>query len=263
MVSILQTVYELEKNNEPGALCTIIRTSGSTPRHEGSKMVVYPNGQIRGTVGGGEIENRVRLEALEAIKDGKTRFLSYRMVDPSQGDPGVCGGTIEVYVEPILPRPTLVLVGAGHVGKEVAHLAKRLGFFVLVSDDRAEFCSQEENPEADQIVFAPMAEIPDRIAITNSTYFVLTTRGSNVDIQGLPAILNANPAYIGIIGSKRRWMATRKALLESGVPETDLVKIHSPIGLELHAETPEEIAVSIMAEIIMVRNGGTGKTMKL
>jgi xanthine dehydrogenase accessory factor len=249
MVSILQTVYELEKNNEAGALCTIIRTSGSTPRHEGSKMVVYPNGQIRGTVGGGEIENRVRLEALEALQDGKTRFLSYRMVDPSQGDPGVCGGTVEVYVEPILPRPTLV--------------AKRLGFFVLVSDDRAEFCSQEENPEADQLLITTMAEIPNRIAMNKFTYFVLTTRGSNVDVEGLPAILHANPAYIGIIGSKRRWMATRKALLESGILESDLEKIHSPVGLELNAETPEEIAVSIMAEIIMVRNGGTGDTMKL
>jgi xanthine dehydrogenase accessory factor len=132
---IYQSIVELQNNHEAGAICTIIECSGSTPRHVGSKMLVYPDGHFLGTVGGGEVEIRVLQEALGAIQDGKPRKLQYNMVNPQRGDPGVCGGTLEVYVEPILPDPTLVVIGGGHVGKCVAHLAKWLGFQVAVSDD--------------------------------------------------------------------------------------------------------------------------------
>jgi len=244
-------------------LCTIIESNGSTPRHEGSKMLIYEDGRFIGSVGGGEVENRVIAEAKEAMLDGKTRRLSYNMVDPQQGDPGVCGGTVEVYIEPILPQPTLVVVGGGHVGKAVAHLAKWLGFRVAVNDDRPEFCTPEANPDADEFYPVPMSELPAHLKINSQTYLVLTTRGMLVDVPGLPPLLDTRAAYIGLIGSRRRWTMTRKALLEAGVPEEKLNRVNSPIGLELNAETPEEIAVSILAEIIALRNGGTGKRMKM
>jgi xanthine dehydrogenase accessory factor len=262
-MDIYHAVVDLENKREAGALCTIIESSGSTPRHDGSKMLVYEDGHFIGTVGGGEIENRVMQEALQAIRDGKSRRLSYSMVDPKNGDPGICGGQVEVYVEPILPQPTLVVIGGGHVGKAVAHLAKWLGFRVGVSDDRTEFCTPEMNPDADDFYPVPMADLPKSLKITSSVYLVLTTRGMVVDVPGLPAILDSHAGYIGVIGSRRRWTMTRKALLEAGVAPEKIDCLNSPIGLELRAETPEEIAVSIMAEIIALRNGGSGKAMKV
>jgi xanthine dehydrogenase accessory factor len=260
-MSIYRALLELEEKNEPGALCTIVRSQGSTPRRATSKMLVYADGSITGTVGGGELENRVIQEALEVIQTGQARLVSYSMADPQRGDPGVCGGQLEVYVEPVLPKPILALVGAGHVGKAVVHLAKWLGFYVVVNDDRVEFCNPAAIPEADEYHPVPMQELPQHTRITPWTYLVLTTRGSNVDVQGLPALLDTPAAYIGVIGSRRRWAVTRKMLLEGGVSQAALERVRSPMGLELNAETPEEIAVSIMAEIIMLRQGGDGQVM--
>ncbi len=264
MTSIYQAMAEIEKLGKAGVVCTIMHSAGSVPRREGSKMLVYPDGSFIGTVGGGEVESRVIQEALQALKEGTNRVVSYKMVSPEKGDPGICGGQLEVFVEPILPRSTLVVIGGGHVGKAVSHLASWLGFRVAVSDDRPEWCTPELHPDADEFVVTPLAELPEHLEITPQTYLVLTTRGLSVDAPGLPALLRSPAAYIGIIGSKRRWISTRKQILaDTDVTEEELNRVHSPIGLELNAETPEEIAVSIMAEVIALRNGGTGKSMKL
>ncbi|HRK91104.1 MAG TPA: XdhC family protein [Anaerolineales bacterium] len=261
MKTIYQALSELEKNNGSAALCTVVKSEGSTPRHVGSKMLVYPDGSFIGTVGGGDLEHRVLDEAWMALGDGETRFLHYNMADPSRGDPGVCGGQVEVFVEPILPPPTLVVIGAGHVGKAVVHLAKWLGFRVAVSDDRAEFCTPESTPGADEYYPVEMSKLAEQLKITRRTYLVVTSRGSSVDALGLPNLLQSDAAYIGVIGSKRRWATTVKALKANGVDEALIEKVHSPMGLELQAETPEEIAVSIMAEVLMIRDKGTGKPM--
>jgi xanthine dehydrogenase accessory factor len=252
-MSIYQALLDLEKKNNTGALCTIIRSKGSTPRHVTSKMLVYPDGHIIGTVGGGEVENRVIAEAIKAIDDMTPRLLSYTMANPERGDPGVCGGQVEIYVEPIIPKPVLVIVGVGHVGKAVTHLAKWLGFIVAVSDDRPKFCNPEAVPEADEFYALPLEELSGKLEITPWTYIVLTTRGMDVDVGGLPSLLESKAAYIGVIGSKRRWATTTKKLVEMGVAPKVLEDVHSPVGIEIYAETPEEIAVSIMAEIIKLR----------
>lgn len=262
MKTIYQALSELEKNNESAALCTVVKSEGSTPRHVGSKMLVYPDGHFLGTVGGGDLEHRVMDEAWIAIAEGTPRTLKYSMVDPSRGDPGVCGGTVEVFVEPILPPAMVVVIGAGHVGKAVVHLAKWLGFRVAVSDDRAEFCTTESTPGGDAYYPVEMGKLAEQLKVTKRTFIVVTSRGSSVDAAGLPSLLKSEAAYIGVIGSKRRWLTTVKALKAQGVPEELIRKVHSPMGLELNAETPEEIAVSIMAEILMLRDKGTGKMMK-
>ena len=261
-MSIMTEAGDLEEKGIPAALCTIISSTGSTPRHTGSKMIVYPDGRISGSVGGGLIENQVIEEALRAIQEGKSKKASYDLVDPAKGDVGVCGGHVEVYIEPIAQKPLLVVIGGGHVGKAVLHLAKWLGFRTAVSDDRREFCTPEVNPDADLFFPVAMEELVNHLEIDSHTCLVLTTRGYDVDIKGLPSLLEKKPAFIGVIGSKRRWIVTRKALLANAIPENTIRKIRSPLGLELNAETPEEIAVSIMAEVIMVRNQGTGTSMK-
>ncbi len=260
--TLYKLISEAIERGESVALCTITEARGSTPRHTGSKMLVYEDGHFIGTVGGGELEHRILDEAWIAMSEGKPTKLNYSMTDPARGDPGVCGGQVEVFVEPILPKDKIVVIGGGHVGKAVAHLAKWLGFWVAVSDDRVEFCTPEMNPDADEFFPVPMQDLPAHLKLNRSTYLILTTRGSNVDVLGLPPLLESKARYVGVIGSRRRWATTVNGLKEKGVSEEAIARIHSPMGLELNAETPEEIAVSIMAEIIMLKHGGDGKQMK-
>lgn len=262
-MNLYQALAELEDRAETGVLCTIVETHGSTPRNAGSKMLVYPDGRFVGTVGGGELEQRVIAEALDALVDGVPRKLAYQMNDPAQGDPGLCGGQLEIFIDPITPKPKMVVIGGGHVGKAVVHLAAWLGFYVIVSDDRPEFCTPEETPGAHAYICCPMAELSLRTDIHPWTYIVLTTRGADVDAAGLPALLEHEAAYIGVIGSRRRWATTKKRLSAAGVSDAHINRIHSPMGLELNAETPEEIAVSILAQIIMQRRGGDGAVMSV
>lgn len=257
MTSIYSDVANLEKAGLPGALCTIISTRGSTPRREGSKMLVYHNGEFSGTIGGGELEHRVIGEAIDAMKDGAPRTVSYSMTDPERGDPGVCGGQLDIFIEPILPRKKLIIIGGGHVGREVAHLGHWLGYKVIVCDDRKEISNPETIPDADDFYYDPLSSLKNDLEITHWTYFVLTTRSVDVDISILPTILMSDAAYFGVIGSKRRWATTKSKLQSSGIPEEKINAIHSPIGLDLGAETPEEIALSIMAEITsLTKTGG-------
>jgi xanthine dehydrogenase accessory factor len=249
-MDIIKLLNQAIADGESVVLCTIVNTKGAVPRHAGAKMLVYSDGRFKGTVGGGEVENRVYAEAMASFKDGKTRFLTYDMIDPERGDAGICGGVVTVFVEPFLELPTIVVVGAGHVGKPIVHLAKWLGFRVVVSDDREELCTPEETPGGDLYLPVPMSQIPSEISLGSRTYLVLVTRGAEVDIQGLPAILETDVPYIGLIGSKRRWAHTQEKLLEQGIKQEALARIKSPIGIFIHAETPREIAVSVLAEII-------------
>jgi xanthine dehydrogenase accessory factor len=232
------------------------------PRHAGSKMVVYSDGRIVGTVGGGAMEALVIQAAQQALLSGQASLSSYRLNDLSDGDPGVCGGTAEIFVEAILARPTMVVIGCGHTGKALAELAKWLDFRVIVSDDRAEFCNPTAIPDMDGYVVAPSAEIAEKLPLGPHTYVAAVTRGMPVDLELFPALLAADLPYLGVIGSRRRWALTIKELEARGITRDRLARVHAPIGLELNAETPQEIAVSIMAEIIMIRRGGTGVPMQ-
>ncbi len=261
MDSLFAALADAERKGNPVALATVVHVTGSVPRHEGAKMLVYPDGSTLGTVGGGEMESRVRSEAQAALAERKPRTVHYQLSDPGDGDPGVCGGSAEIFIEPIRPAVTLLVVGAGHVGRAVVKLGKQLGFFVVVSDDRIELCTPEEVPGADLYLACPMNEITARMGLDAQTYIVLATRNVDVDVDGLPTLLAGPSAYLGVIGSRRRWMTTAQALAGRGISSEAIARVRSPIGLELHAETPEEIAVSILAEVIMVRRGGTGESM--
>jgi xanthine dehydrogenase accessory factor len=261
-MNVLRLAAECLEQGTPCALVTVIQTSGSVPRHEGSKMLVGADGSlIAGTIGGGEMESRAVALAIESIASGQTRTASYQLADPKQGDPGVCGGTVEVFIEPLLPSPTLLVIGAGHVGRALTHLAKWLGFRVIVTDDRVEACTPEACPGADVYLPGPLTEQLANVSITPHTYVALVTRGYPIDVNALPVLLHSAAAYIGVMGSERRWLTAAKALQDKGVSAELLARVHAPIGLELNAETPEEIAVSIMAEIIAARRGGNGRAM--
>lgn len=261
-MSIYKMIAELEETGEAAVLCTVVEAKGSTPRHSGTKMLVFADGRFTGTVGGGEIENQVKEEALKALSDRKTKLLHYSLVDPKRGDVGICGGQMEVYVEPIIPKLTLLVIGAGHVGRQVVHLAHWLGYRVIVSDDRPEFAAPDSMPDGDEYITANMADLPAKMTINQFTAIVVTTRGGDVDIAGLAPLLDTNAGYIGVIGSRRRWEFTKKGLIAQGVDPEKFKRVHSPIGIELEAETPEEIAVSIIAEVMISANRGNGASMK-
>jgi xanthine dehydrogenase accessory factor len=224
---------------------------------------VYADGHITGTIGGGEMESRVVREALEALRERAARIVHYVLVDPKGGDPGVCGGEVEIFVEPIKPLPTLLIIGGGHVGRALAHLGQWLGFRVALSDDRPEYCNPDWAPGADEYLITPIRDLPAKFRFHAETYIVMPTRGVPFDVEGLPALLDVPWAYLGVIGSRRRWATAAKQLQAKGVPPETLARVHAPMGLELNAETPEEIAVSILAEIIMLRRGGTGEPMRM
>lgn len=259
---VFRAVVEAQQQNQPAALATVIRTQGSMPRHAGSKMLVYADGRIVGTVGGGAMESRVIADAQTAIQSGESRVVSYTLNSLTDGDPGVCGGTAEIFIEPLTARPTLVVIGCGHVGKALAELGKWLGFRVVLSDDRAELCTPQAIPGMDEYLVAPPSQVAAQIRLDQRTYIAAVTRGLPVDVELFPPLLATDVPYIGLIGSRRRWALTVKALEERGITRGQLTRIHAPIGLELNAETPHEIAVSIMAEIIMLRRGGTGQPMQ-
>ena len=262
-MSIYAKLTELERQGEAFAIATVIRAHGSVPRHDGSKMVVFGDGRIEGTIGGGDMESRVIRESLAAIADGKTRVLSYAFRDIQKGDVGVCGGEVEVYVEPVKPRSKIVIVGGGHVGKAVAHLAGWLGFRVVVSDDRPEFARPEAVPDADEHIECKLSELPERTSIDGDTYVLLTTRGGPRGSRRSSRPFFRPPPRISVSsarGAAGKFVSSK--LRAAGVSDEDVARVVSPMGLELNAETPEEIAVSILAEIVMLRRAGTGERMR-
>ena len=260
-MSVYARVAALEAEGKQAVLVTVVAARGSVPRHEGSKMLIFPDGSTEGTIGGGDMEHRVIGEALAALADGQLRVRDYVFQDPAQGDVGVCGGEIQVVIEPIQPKPGLLVIGAGHVGNAAAHLGKWLGFEVTLVDDRPDFAGSSDVPDLDRVVTCAMKDISDHVGIHAQTYILLTTRGVDLDVEGLPNLLASPAAYIGVIGSRRRWETTVDQLRQAGVPEDQIQRVTSPMGLELNAETPEEIAVSVLGQVIMQRRGGSGESM--
>lgn len=258
---ILEELLAAQKRREPVALAVVIRDQGSVPRHAGSKMLIFGDGRTLGSVGGGEMESRVAAAAQEALRDGKPRVVPYSLVDPKRGDPGVCGGNVEIYVEPYPAPYTLLILGCGHVGRALATLGKWLGFRVVAWDDRLELSTRENMPDADVVLSGGPSELFAAQPIDARTFLAVVTRNVVLDRELLPHVLDSEAAYIGVMGSRRRWEETRRLLLADGIPPEKLTRVTSPIGLELNAESPNEIAVSIMAQIIMAQRGGDGRAM--
>jgi xanthine dehydrogenase accessory factor len=261
--AVFEAVVTAQTNGEAAALATVVSVQGSVPRHEGSKMLIHADGSFVGTVGGGAMEALVIKEAQAALNDGKTRMVGYTLNDLAAGDPGICGGTVQLFIEPLNVAPVLLVIGIGHVGKALAELGKWMGYRVIVSDDRSDYCNPNYLPKMDGYIVCKPGEVAQKTTINANTYVAAVTRGLPVDIHLIPELLKTDAAYIGLIGSRRRWALTVKALeQEYALTDEQLRRIHAPIGLELQAETPAEIAVSIMAEITMRRRGGSGVSMQ-
>ena len=237
-------------------LATVVETSNSVPRHAGTKMLIHADGRTSGTIGGGEMEARVCTEAARALLDGRARLIRYDLVDPTNGDPGVCGGEVHLFLEPYMPPATIYVIGCGHIGAAVVELAHWMGFRVVAFDDRAELVTEATVPLADLRLAGDLAAALEAAPITDQTHVVVVTRNIGLDLQLLPLLLGTGARSLGVMGSSRRWATTCAELSKRGITAVQLAEAKAPIGLDLHAETPQEIAVSILGEIVALRRNG-------
>jgi xanthine dehydrogenase accessory factor len=221
-------------------------------------MLVLDDGTTSGTIGGGQVEALVVENALEAMAAHQTRLTTYTLQEPLRGDPGVCGGTMTIALEPYMPPPSVFVIGAGHVGRAVIDLAHWLGYRTVAIDDRADLVTEEALPNADVLFAGDVAAAVETYPITADTSVVVVTRSFEMDALIVPLLLETPAPYIGVMGSKRRWSSTRDALGDVDLSDDDLSRIHAPIGIEIGAESVEEIAVSIMSEVI-ASSGAPGR----
>ena len=250
-LEIHQAILEASRKGRAVALATVIRTEGSTPGRVGFKMLVFEDGKILGTVGGGGNEAFVVGDALDAIRRAQPRLktVEYGGADVSSDEP-ICGGSSEVFIEPILPSATLYIFGAGHVGQALAKLAKIVGLRVVIIDDRVEFANKERFPEADEVLVTDYKDAKEKLKLFPNAYVVIVTHGHKNDFEVLKSFVERDLNYIGMIGSRMKVEEIFKALEKDGIPKRLLKKVHAPIGIDIGAEAPAEIAVSIMAEIV-------------
>lgn len=253
---VFAALGEAMKRAEDVALVTIVATNGSTPQRVGAKMLVFADGRTVGTVGGGCYENDAFWKAREALKTRKPMRVKYELDDDFAQENGlVCGGQMEVFIEPIEPAPAVYVIGAGHVGWYLGQFAHEAGFLVHVVDDREAFANRERFPNAAEVV---VDDIPTWLAAATlpaSAYVVIVTRGHRHDLDALRAVVGRDLRYVGLIGSRAKVARVYEALLAEGVEPARFEGVHAPIGLDIGAVTPQEIAVSILAELIAVRRG--------
>ena len=253
-MDIYKEIVRIRESGEKAALATIVSKRGSTPRKESAKMLIRSDGSIVGSIGGGCVEAQVWEEAKNVIKEGKSTILHFDLTSEEIAMDGlVCGGKMDILIEPILPVSTVFIFGAGHISLPLSKIAQISGFRVVVIDDRESFANKERFPGADEIIVENFESVFNRLDINDSSYLVIVTRGHLFDEKVLELCIKTKAVYVGMIGSKRKIKTVFSNLKSRGASEEDLQKVHSPIGLPIKAETPEEIAVSIMAEIIKVK----------
>jgi xanthine dehydrogenase accessory factor len=244
------------------ALVTVVKVSGAAPCAPGTRLLVRADGAVVGTLGGASTDERARRDALAALASGRASMLTYHM-DPDSGESvGSCGATLQVFVEPLRPEPRLLIAGAGYVGQALARLAAPLGWRVALLDDRSEFTRDAMLPAGVEVAVGDMPDLLRECQPDPTTWIVIVTRGHRTDQEVLRAALAGSAAYVGMIGSSSKVRNVFAKLLAAGVPAGDLARVYAPIGLDLGAETPDEIALSIAAELVMLRHGAAGGSLR-
>ena len=263
-MDLFEEIVKMRRAGQRGALATIVHTNGSIPSYESSRMLVREDGSLVGTIGGGCVEAEVWAAAKEVMHNEAPRKMVFNLNNEASYDNGlICGGTVEIFVEPILPQPILYLFGGGHVSMAVAKAASAAGFAVGVVDDREAFANPQRFPAA-QEVFTSYDDAFEKIHPNASTYLVIVTRGHKEDMRVLAWAARTDARYVGMIGSKRKVLSVYKALEQEGYKPEEFERIYAPMGLEIGALSPEEIAISIVAELIAVRrNAATAAHKKV
>jgi xanthine dehydrogenase accessory factor len=256
MEDVLAALTRALERGEIAALVTIVAAHGSTPQRVGAKMLVFRDGRTVGTIGGGCYENDAFWKAREALNTRRSRLVHYELSDDLAEESGlICGGQMDVFIEPIEPAPRLYIIGAGHVGYQLGQIAPTVGFRLHVVDDRQKFANHERFGAADEVVVDNVADWARSAEIPESAFVVVLTRGHRQDFDVLRALAGRTFRYLGLIGSRAKVARLTDALLADGVSADWLRQLHAPIGFDIGAISPEEIAVAILAELIAVRRG--------
>ncbi len=254
LVDIYEQIVNLRKQGRRGAVATIVNVRGSIPSFETAKMLVRDDGSIVGTVGGGCVEAEVWQAAREVMESEKPRTLTFNLNQNPKYDTGlVCGGTLDIFIEPVLPPASLYIFGAGHVAFSLYRTATNAGFDVSVIDDRESYANRERFPEAKEVIAEDYEQAMARLSPKEISYIVIVTRGHRDDMRVLRWAVQTQARYIGMIGSKRKTITIFRELVKEGIPESLFERVHAPVGLDIGAITPEEIAVAITAELIATR----------
>lgn len=259
--TIYQEIQAALQHGERLAIVTVVKTIGAAPCGVGSKMLVYADGTVSGSLAGPKTDGRVAHEARQAIREGRT-YVTHIHMDADQGEAvGSCGATLEVFIEVLRPEPRLIIAGAGYVAQALARLAKQLDFRIVVVDDRRDLADPQAFDNAVQLTFGDIPQTIHDLEPNEASWIVIVTRGHHLDKDALRAALETNATYIGMIGSPNKVKHIFKDLLKEGIPRERLAQVHAPIGLDLGAETPDEIALSIAAEMLMLRKKATGASL--
>jgi xanthine dehydrogenase accessory factor len=253
-MDIYEEIVKLRREGRRGAVATIVSVRGSIPSFRTAKMLVRDDGSIVGTIGGGCVEADVWQAAREVMEQEKPRTLTFNLNQNPKYDTGlVCGGTLDIFVEPVLPVPVLYLFGAGHVAVNLYKVAHNAGFDVIVVDDRETYANRERFPEAREIYAEDFERTMAKLAPNESAYIVIVTRGHRDDMRVLRWAVQTPARYVGMIGSRRKVIAIYHELEKEGLPPELFDRVHAPVGLDIGSVTPEEIAVAITAELIAIR----------
>jgi xanthine dehydrogenase accessory factor len=240
----------------PAALVTVVGAQGSTPQRPGARMLVLADGAIHGTIGGGCVEAEMTRRARVAIESGRPVLTTYDLTPEQAGEEGlVCGGRMEVFIEPLESTPDLAILGAGHVARPLCTLAAMSGFRVSVLDDREKYATEARFPEAVRVLASPFESAAEVLRLTPRSFVVVVTRGHRGDATAIASCLPRRPRFLGLLGSRAKMVHVFNDLAERGFSSEDLARVETPVGVEIGAETPEEIAVSIVARMIAVRRG--------
>jgi xanthine dehydrogenase accessory factor len=260
-MDLYEEIVALRREGRRGAVATIVNVRGSIPSFRTAKMLVRDDGSIAGTIGGGCVEAEVWQAAREVMEQEKPRTLTFNLNQNPKYDTGlVCGGTLDIFVEPILPPALLYIFGAGHVAYSLYQVAQIAGFETTVIDDRDTYANRERFPEAKEVIAEDFEKACERLQIGESAYIVIVTRGHRDDMRVLRWAVSTPARYLGMIGSKRKCITIYKELAKEGVSLEKFQNVHAPVGLEIGAITPEEIAISIVAEMIAVRRNTLSET---
>jgi len=255
MLDIYDQLNQLRDKNIPTALVTVIATKGSTPRDTGAKMIVCSDGKVYGTIGGSAVEAMVIEEARECILNNISKKVWHDLDDKEKADTGmICGGKMEFFIEPVNVIPHLFIFGGGHVALPLARFASMVGFSYTIVEDRQEFATPERFPDAKEIIMTKAEEIDQKLSFLESDYIAIVTRSHELDYRALKKVLIHPVKYLGLIASKIKKKQVFEQLKKEGFEDQVINQIHSPIGLDIAAQTPEEIAISIVAELIQVKN---------
>jgi xanthine dehydrogenase accessory factor len=257
-MDVYEELVRLRSLGQRCALATIVEVRGSIPSYESAKMLVREDGSIVGTIGGGCVEAEVWNAARDVMQSEQPRRLTFNLGQDAAYDNGlICGGQLDIFVEPVLPIPHAFIFGGGHISKSLSRVATLAGFATVVVDNRESFANTERFPEAVAVHAAEYEEVFPQLAINDTSYVIIVTRGHRDDMRVLKLALATPARYLAMIGSKRKVLNVIRELEKEGMEHAAFERIHAPMGLDIGAISPEEIAISVAAEMIAVRRGAT------